>query len=268
MVICLSGLVVFGQNITVYKAKDGGFCENRDYYNGSRASYKESREITLPAGSLVSDDGQRNGGIRVKGENRSDVLVRACVQTNGVSDEEARLMAKNIRVETGSTIRAESSGGETNWAVSYEILVPLRTNLKLTAHNGGIAINAVEGSIEFETTNGGVSLSDVAGNVKGRTKNGGVSVALSGNAWRGSGLDVETSNGGVHLSMPETYAARIETGTVNGGFKSDISALNAESGERRRGTRINTDLNGGGAPIRVVTTNGGIKISSAGIGNL
>jgi hypothetical protein len=222
----------------------------------------------LPAGSLVSVDGQRNGGIRVKGENRSDVLVRACVQTNGVSDEEARLMAKNIRVETGSTIRAESSGGETNWAVSYEILVPLRTNLKLTAHNGGIAISAVEGSIEFETTNGGVSLSDVAGNVKGRTKNGGVSVALSGNAWRGSGLDVETSNGGVHLSMPETYAARIETGTVNGGFKSDISALNAESSERRRGTRINTDLNGGGAPIRVVTTNGGIKISSAGIRNL
>jgi hypothetical protein len=36
-----------------------------------------------------------------------------------------------------------------------------------------------------------------------------------------------------------------------------------ERNEKTRGVRINTDLNGGGAPIRVVTTNGGIKISSS-----
>ncbi|MDQ6788153.1 MAG: hypothetical protein M3033_15215, partial [Acidobacteriota bacterium] len=76
-------------------------------------------------------------------------------------------------------------------------------------------------------------------------------------------LDVQTTNGGVRLSLPETYAAHIETGTVNGGFKSDISALNIDRTERSRPARINTDLNGGGAPIRVITTNGGVKISSA-----
>jgi DUF4097 and DUF4098 domain-containing protein YvlB len=105
-------------------------------------------------------------------------------------------------------------------------------------------------------------LSNVAGDVKGKTKNGGVSVALSGSSWKGSGLDVETTNGGVHLSIPETYAARIETGTVNGGFKSDIAALNIERNERTRAVRLNTEINGGGAPVRVVTTNGGVKISS------
>jgi len=36
--------------------------------------------------------------------------------------------------------------------------------------------------------------------------------------------------------------------------------LNEERNERNRAVRINTDLNGGGAPIRVVTTNGGVKI--------
>jgi hypothetical protein len=86
---------------------------------------------------------------------------------------------------------------------------------------------------------------------------------LSGNSWKGSGLDVETTNGGVHLSIPETYAARIETGTINGGFKSDIPALTAEKTEGTRRTRINADLNGGGAPVRVITTNGGVKISSS-----
>jgi len=143
--------------------------------------------------------------------------------------------------------------------------VPRSTDLNLTAHNGGISISSVEGRLEFETTNGGVSLSDIAGEVKGKTTNGGVNVALFGNSWKGSGLDVQTSNGGVNLSIPETYAANIETGTVNGGFRSDIASLNVErnEGERPRVTRVNTQLNGGGAPIRVMTTNGGIKISAS-----
>ena len=84
-------------------------------------------------------------------------------------------------------------------------------------------------------------------------------------------MDVTTTNGGVHLSMPETYAANVETGTTNGGFKSDIPALNisqedykGDSFRHSRAKRLNTVLNGGGAPIRVITTNGGIKISSSG----
>jgi DUF4097 and DUF4098 domain-containing protein YvlB len=262
-IICLSGSVVFGQNKADEKAKNKDFCSNYNYSNGDKITYRETREVNAPAGSVVNVDARRNGGIRVKGENRSDVLVRACIQALGNSDEEARGVAKNIRIETGSTIRAEGAGEESNWSVSYEILVPRSTNLNLSTYNGGISISSVEGAIEFEAHNGGVNLSDVAGSVKGKTTNGGVNVSLSGGGWRGSGLDVETTNGGVHLSIPETYAARIETGTVNGGFKSDISGLNVEPEERARGKRITTDLNGGGAPIRIVTTNGGIKISSA-----
>lgn len=268
IIICLPGLIVSAQNKAEDKTKNKDFCQNNNYSNGDKIQYKETREMTLPGGNLVNVDGQRNGGIKVRGENRSDVLIRACVQTVGATDEEARAAAKNIRIETGSTIRADGVGEENNWAVSYEILVPRSTNLKLKAHNGGIGINSVEGTIEFETKNGGVSLEDVAGSVKGKTANGGLNVVLSGNAWRGNGLDVETTNGGVHLTLPETYAARIETGTVNGGFKSDINGLTVEKGDGTRASRLNTDLNGGGAPIRVITTNGGVKISSSTVKNL
>jgi hypothetical protein len=265
-ICCLLGIIVSGQTKAEEKVKNRDFCQNYNYSNDNKVPFRETREMTLPAGSLVNVDGNRNGGIRVKGENRSDVLVRACVQTMGATEEEARSIAKSIRIETGSTIQATGAGEEQNWAVSYEILVPRSTNLKLAAHNGGISINSVEGTIEFETTNGGVNLSDVAGNVKGRTTNGGLNVALTGNSWRGSGLDVQTTNGGVNLQMSENYAAHVETGTVNGGFKSTISGLNVASDDdeygRNRKKRISTDLNGGGATIRVITTNGGIKISS------
>lgn len=270
MFFCFSNIIVFGQNKAENKIKTRDFCSNYSYSSNDKVSYKETREVNLPAGSLVNVDGGRNGGIQVKGENRSDVLVRACVQTVGATDEEARLAAKNIRIETGSQIRAEGAGEDANAAVSYEILVPRRTNLKLLAHNGGISIVSVEGAVEFETTNGGVNLSDVAGDVKGRTRNGGVNVALSGSAWRGGGLDVETTNGGVNLSMPETYAARVETGTVNGGFKSEIAGLIIAEDENRRSRRkqISADLNGGGALVRVVTTNGGVRINSSSVRNL
>lgn len=263
-IVSFSASVVFGQNKTEEKTKDRHFCSYNNYSSDDKISYKETRELNVSAGSLVNVDARRNGGVRVKGENRSDVLVRACVQTLGATDEEARAVAKNIRIETGSTIRADGAGEESGWSVSYEILVPRQTNLKLTTHNGGISIGSVEGNIEFEAHNGGVNLNDVAGDVHGKTQNGGVNVELAGSGWRGSGLDVETRNGGVNLTIPENYAARIETGTVNGGFKSEIAALAAETNEERtRGKRISANLNGGGAPIRVVTTNGGIKINSA-----
>jgi hypothetical protein len=260
VVLCLCGCSAFAQE---KKGNGGNFCDNNNYSSDNKVSHKELRESTLAGGGLVNVDARRNGGIRVRGENRNDVLVRACVQTLGTTDEEARTVARGIRIETGSTIRAEGAGDETNWAVSYEILVPRSTNLKLSTYNGGIHLSNIDGSIEFEATNGGIHLSDLAGNVKGRTSNGGLHIDLSGNGWKGSGLDVETTNGGVHLSIPETYAARIETGTVNGGFKSDIPALNVEKTDRQRKTHITTDLNGGGAPVRIMTTNGGVKISSS-----
>jgi Putative adhesin len=262
-VFFLSGTAVFAQdkNDKEYKKRD--FCSGSNYSYNNKVSYKETREMTINAGNLLNIDGQRNGGIQIKGENRSDVLIRACVQTTGATEQEAQTFAKNIRIETSPNVRAENTPSEPIWGVSYEILVPHSTNLKLTAHNGGISISGVDGAMEFETQNGGVSLSDVAGDVKGKTTNGGVNVNLAGNSWKGGGLNVETTNGGVHLSLPETYAAHIETGTVNGGFNSDISQLNVERKDRSRALRLNTDLNGGGAPIRVITTNGGVKISSS-----
>lgn len=247
-----------------YKAKYKGFCSDNNSWNGDRVGFKELREMTIPASASLAVDGGRNGGIRVKGENRSDVVVRACVQTWGATEEEAKSLASSIKISTGSAIKADGSGEE-NWSVSYEVLVPRSTDLNLRAHNGGISIGSVDGRMEFETMNGGVSLSDVGGDVKGRTTNGGVNVSLTGNSWRGAGLDVITTNGGVNLSIPDTYAANIEAGTTNGGFNSNIAGLNVEKNEngRPRASKISTSLNGGGAPIRVVTTNGGIRINSA-----
>ena len=246
------------------------FCSSENWSNGDKVSQRELRELTAAATGNLSVDGGRNGGVSVKGENRSDVLVRACVQAWAASEAEAKALLSSVRIETGASIKADSASEE-NWSVSYEIRVPRNTNLNLKAHNGGVSITSVDGNIEFATTNGGVNLGDLSGSVKGRTTNGGVNVKLTGNSWNGSGLDVVTTNGGVNLTVPEGYAANFETGTTNGGFKSDVAALNVETEDNKghgdgwqRSKKINASMNGGGALIRVVTSNGGIKIGPSG----
>ncbi len=142
--------------------------------------------------------------------------------------------------------------------MSYRVNVPRKNDLDLTAHNGGITIAGVAGNLRFDTNNGGVKLTDLAGNVRGSTRNGGLTVALGGRGWDGDGIDVETTNGGVTVSLPDGYNAQLEARTVNGGFRTDYPLTITGELNSRRG--ISTTLGSGGAPVRVRTTNGGVKI--------
>jgi DUF4097 and DUF4098 domain-containing protein YvlB len=147
------------------------------------------------------------------------------------------------------------------WSVSYRINVPRRNDLDLSATNGGITIVGVNGNLRFDTTNGGVKLQDVGGRVNGETRNGGLTVVLSGSRWDGDGLDVATNNGGVTLEIPSEYNAQLETGTVNGGLNIDFPITVQGELTGRRG--LTTTLGSGGPPVRVRTTNGGVRIRRA-----
>lgn len=261
---------IYGQTKSGHKLGSKEFCSSNYYSSGDKFPFNEVREFTVPASGTLSVDGGKNGGIAVKGANVSDIQVKACVNAWGSSEEAARAVAGNIRIDTAGTIKAENGADDSHWSVSYLITVPRSTNLELSAKNGGISIAGVAGDLKFETMNGGISLKDVSGDVRGRTTNGGVSVDLSGTSWIGNGLDVTTTNGGVHLSIPANYAANIESGTTNGGFKSDIPELNVTTEDIKgdwsshlRSKQINTSINGGGAPIKLKTTNGGVKISAS-----
>jgi hypothetical protein len=236
-------------------------CADRDRGDNDDYRHCEVREERLPAGPLAVEAGQ-NGGIRVEGWDGNDILVRAVVQASARDEAEARRLASGVEVRAGggrvSATGPERSGRREWWSVSYRISVPRRTDLDLNASNGGITIANVAGTIRFDTTNGGVRLADIGGAVNGRTRNGGVRVLLGGTTWEGEGLDVETSNGGVTLTLPEPYNAQLETRTVNGGFRFDYPLTLTGELTPRRG--ISTTIGSGGPPVRVRTTNGGLRI--------
>jgi DUF4097 and DUF4098 domain-containing protein YvlB len=241
-------------------------CGDSDNWGNRSFNHCEIKEQPVPAGGLITVDGKQNGGISIKGWERNDLLVRAKIESRAPTQAEADSLAQQVRIETvGLNIHAEGPAGRDDyqWYVSFEIFVPRRSDLSLTAHNGGISINDVAGKINFTTLNGGVSLRRIGGAVEGSTTNGGVNVELAGTSWQGEMLNVTTTNGGVHLSMPDNYSAHIETRTVNGNVASDFP-LNVQMTERGRLPKeIKVDLGSGGPTIRAVTTNGGVHLGRA-----
>ncbi len=245
--------------------EERGLSCNDGNWNSDRATHCLIKEQMIAAtGGTIVVDGKQNGGVSVKGWDRNEIFVRAKIQTWANTDAEAQALTNQIRIETGgANIHAEGpeQGNRRGWAVSFEVSVPRHSNLSLKAHNGGIAISEVRGQIDFDALNGGVSLRRLAGNVKGQTMNGGLSVELAGRAWDGEGMNVRTTNGGVSLSIPEDYSAQIETGTINGGLKTDFPIT--VQGEVKR--ELSFNLGSGGQTIRAYTTNGGVSIKRRGV---
>jgi DUF4097 and DUF4098 domain-containing protein YvlB len=235
-------------------------CDHTDH-NERLINHCEMREQTIPASGRLTIDGRANGGVRVKGWTRKDVLVRAQVRTAASSEAEATALASQVFLQTAAgRIAADgpAQNDQQHWSVSYEVFVPQQSDLSLTTGNGGIGVSDVRGQIEFTAHNGGIHLARLAGNVKGETTNGGVHIELAGSRWDGQGLDVRSVNGGVHLSLPSNYSARLETSTTNGRVHSEIPELATPREKQQR--QIGVDMGGGGATIRVSTTNGSVHI--------
>jgi hypothetical protein len=255
--VCMAASAAFAQ---ADKSRYSLACRDQDSsYNDSRARHCEVKEQTIGASGMINVDGMQNGGISVKGWERSEILVRYRIQAQAATQAEADNLASQIRVATaGGQIRAEGpeQARGANWDVGYEIFVPRQSSLSLHTHNGGIAISDVNGSISFEAQNGGVALKRLGGNVTGETVNGGLAIELTGSNWEGEGLNVKTTNGGLAVMVPENYSAHLETGTVNGHLA--VSPSIAEIA--RESKRLSLNLGSGGTNLRIYTTNGGVSI--------
>ena len=260
--------VALSMAITAFaQDKSRGSLECRDnWYSDRLLGHCEIREQTLPAGGTLSVDARKNGGISIKGWDRAEVLVRARVQAAATTENEAVDLAKQVKIETaGGKIYATGPSNRENyhWNVSYEIFTPRRSDLSLETYNGGISISDVSGKIDFTALNGGVVLRRVGGNVHGGTTNGGIVVELEGSNWDGETLDVKTTNGGIVMSVPENYSAHLQTGTVNGHLSVDFPVT--VQGKISKELAVN--LGSGGATVRAMTTNGGVKIKRLGSSN-
>jgi DUF4097 and DUF4098 domain-containing protein YvlB len=260
--VAATGIAGLAQKTDKLKLKDGSLtCHDGSNWYGDRlVGNCEIREQTIAASGPLSIDGRQNGGVSVKGWDQNQVLVRARVQAGAPTEAEAADLARQIKIETGGN-KIFATGPENNrdhhWDVSYEVFVPRRSDVAVETHNGGIVFMDVNGKIDFNATNGGVVLRRVGGAVRGSTTNGGLVIELTGDRWDGETLDVSTTNGGVIMSVPENYSAHLETGTVNGSISVDFPV----TVQGRINKELAVNLGAGGATVKAMTTNGGVRIT-------
>jgi len=221
------------------------------------------REESLPNVASLDIDTGGNGGITVRGNVGVSPKVRFRIVARGRSEAEAQDLLRRVDITTtDGHVRARGPRTDSGqgWSVDVEVETPRELPLTLTTANGGISIEGVTGRTRFDTANGGVSLTRVAGDMRGRTVNGGLNVSLDGPRWDGAGLDVQTTNGGVRMTLPDGYNAELVAETSNGGLSVDfpITVQGQISGINRR---ISTTLGSGGPRLQVRTVNGGVTIT-------
>jgi DUF4097 and DUF4098 domain-containing protein YvlB len=207
-------------------------------------------------------DGGDNGSVQVSDWDKDEVLICAQITAWSRDEDRAEKVLRSIHVETDrGVLRAEgpNQSKNTRWAVSFRVFAPREIDLKIETMNGGISVEGLRGHMALTSVNGPLQITNVGGDVRGRTTNGPVTASLSGSHWTGEGLDLETVNGPVTLTVPEHFSAALTTGTENGPM--DIAFPVTVQGRMRR--QFSTVLGEGGAPIRVVTVNGPVVLQKA-----
>ena len=231
---------------------------------GARSRHCEIRELGMkaPRGALNVDPGM-NGGVEIVGWNRDSIAISARIQVNARSMDEADAIARDLKIEvSGGTIKVTGGSGaygrRQHWGVNLIVMVPRQQDLDISTENGPLSVKDVASHMDLETQNGPLSLTGVGGDVHASAQNGPLSIELLGTKWDGAGLDAATQNGPADLTIPDNYNAKVEFGTVNGPM--DVGFPMTVTINGRVKNRISTTLGSGGAPVRVVTTNGPMTV--------
>jgi hypothetical protein len=190
--------------------------------------------VAQPA-NLLRLSGPPNGGLRVRGEGRSDYQVRLCKFAAGDSQEEAAARVAQVRLVVKDGVVTTTGPSENTWRASVYVQAPEGGQMSVDTHNGPLAVEGISGRLiartqngplaisnctgttEVDAVNGPLALTDLGGTVKATSQNGPLAINLSGSSWEGEGLDARANNGPLALHVPESYQSGVQVTLSNHG---------------------------------------------------
>ena len=233
-----------------------------------RAVEEWTHTYPLPAGAELRIV-NINGKIDVEGvADSSTVEIRAEKIARAATDVGARELLPRIAIKedvqpTRVAVETERMNGimiGAAFEVRYHVRAPKNATVNLTTTNGGIALTALAGRTVAHTTNGGVNAKEMGGTIEAKSTNGGVTLDLA--SLGADRISARTTNGGVVLMLPPSAKADLSASCTNGGINV-APDLNLDITEHSR-RNLEARLNGGGTPIDLHTTNGGVRIKPRG----
>ncbi len=231
------------------------------------------KKVSLqPGGKVILDN--RNGSVLVEGWDRDEVLIEARIEVKGGNERKLRETLEEVEVmvdaesdkitidtrypETGFTsILDVLFGNHVNVNVTYTLMVPYQTNLKIKTTNGRVKVVDVSGQLMLRTTNGKVEAENVGGVLMARTTNGSVTTRIEKLDADGE-YELITTNGSIRVYLPSHAAFDVRARTTNGSIETDFP-LTIEG--KYAGKNVRGRVNGGGPLFFLETTNGSIRIN-------
>ena len=172
----------------------------------------------------------------------------------------------NITVaQAGSFVSVRTGGGQIDFG-------EVRGSVHAQTGGGGIRVMYVSGPMELESSSGSICLTRVAGALQAATSGGTItawinpdSPAGGGNVHLAGASQLSSGNGDIILFLPRNLAANIDAMVMNGGeghIEADpaLHLTMQASGNGSGQVHAMALLNGGGAPLKLRTTAGKIRL--------
>jgi len=254
--------------------------------------------LAMPSGRRM-DVLNANGKIRIVGEDRTDIDVKARKHARAECSDAAGDLLDSIGIEqnvVGGVLELEvviPRRWNRHGTADLELRVPRDLEVHAQTSNGKLCVQGLRCAFHAQSSNGSVRVEDVVGDVDITTANAKVMcdctvgrlVARSSNGkiWVGDhrgALDASTSNGLIHahlhelvkegvslatsngrivLELPSEPDAEVDVRVDNGVIRSDFE-LGGPGGNEGSNGRVRGRLGRGGAPIRLRTSNGTISL--------
>src|SRR6266481_2420888 len=204
-------------------------------------------------GNIAGDASLRTGGGHIRA---GQIGGRAELETVG----------GNITVaHAGSFVSVKTGGGQIDFG-------EVRGSVHAQTGGGGIRVMYVSGPMELESSSGSICLTRVAGALQAATSGGTItawinpdSPAGGGNVHLAGASQLSSGNGDIILFLPRNLAANIDAMVMNGGeghIEADpaLHLTMQASGNGSGQVHAMGVLNGGGAPLKLRTTAGKIRL--------
>ena len=218
-----------------------------------------NRNGEIEASAASGDEARATGATRGYDDDR-EFFVEVVEYSDGVT-----ICAVYARDKTpGRCHRGGVSSESTGWwhgshaRINFEVQVPRGVGFHALTTNGNVLGHNLASVVEASTTNGNVDVSTSEW-ASATTTNGGIQVSIGNAKWNGE-LEEKTTNGSVDVTLPGSAEFKLDAATTNGGIHTDfpITVQGSFNSKRLSGT-----VGGGGRELRVVTTNGGIKLTKS-----
>lgn len=220
---------------------------------------------SLASGQSVEVHGL-NGGITAGPADGSQVVVtaRKTARRSDPSSVKIEVVERGNGVivcavypggDSGCGESGLSSGRANDVSVQFDIRIPHGVTFVGRTVNGSVKAEGLDDDVDVQSVNGSITI-DTRGSARAQTVNGSIKASL-GAVTGFDGLDFNTTNGTITLSLPSDVQAVLEGHTNNGSIASEFPL---QISGNRQVKEMHGTLGQGGDLIKLQSLNGSIRI--------